>query len=800
MRTGFLKVFRDLRIDAPKNAMLAAAIAIGVLAVGTILGAYAVLTREMARNYLGTSPAEATIKVEKEISPQLVAEVGRLPGVSAAERHATLLGRMRIGDDWLPALFFVVDDFRDMRTNRVARVSGSWPPPAGTMLIERTARVTMKADQGGSVIVKTPFGRAQRIAISGIVHDPGLAPAWQEQEGYIYVTADTLRSLGEIGGFDELHVRFSDPRASMQKIEAQAQTVARFVEGRGYEVHEIQIPPPRRHPHQGQMEAILTLFLVFASATLVLSAILVASSLATMMTRQLREIGVMKAIGARSRQVASMYLLSQVLIAGIATAVGVPLSRHTAGLMIDKIGTILNLNIVDGSIPPWVTLIQAASGIAVPLLIAAIPVWRGSIITVREALVSYGVSASAEPRALARLRRPGAAAAPHLALRNVFRQKGRLLMSLVLLASGGALFMTALNVSKAWQINLDKISRFRHYDVEIRLNRPLQASEKLTSIRKIDGVKSAEAWQYFPASFTGSARYDVANVYPDKGHGSFVILGVPNVTNLVSFPLLAGRWVRPGDKPEIVLNHTARAQRPQLKIGSPVRLNVDGHMTEWTLVGFVEDLGSTGATAYAPADALARATSIDPRTTNMIRVAFNDRSLASVLQRTRGVESALGPDAHINISLPMTLIKNAIAEHMSVLISSLLALSALMAIVGGFGLAATMSMNVLERTRELGVLRAIGATPAVTARLVIAEALAISAMSLGIALAAGGAISLFMGRLIGAMAFKTPLPMTISATGVILWIVILAIGSAAATALPALRASRLTVREALAYA
>jgi putative ABC transport system permease protein len=682
----------------------------------------------------------------------------------------------------------------------VGRVSGAWPPPQGTMLIERTARVTMKADQRGSVLVKTPFGHPQRITISGIVHDPGLAPAWQEQEGYIYVTRDTLRSLGEPSGFDELRVRFSDPRASIQNIEAQAQTVARFVESRGYEIHEIQIPPPRRHPHQGQMEAILTLFLVFAFATLVLSAILVASSLATVMTRQLREIGVMKAIGARSRQVASMYLLSQAIIAVVATSVGVPLSKHTAGLMIGKIGTILNLNIVDGSIPGWVTLIQAMSGILVPLLIAGIPVWRGSIITVREALVSYGVSASVEPRALARLRRPGAAAAPHLALRNVFRQKGRLLMSLVLLASGGALFMTALNVSKAWETNLDKISRFRHYDVEIRLNRPLQAREKLTSIRRIDGVKSAEAWQYFPASFTGDAPYDVAHVYPDKGHGSFVILGVPNGTSLVSFPLLAGRWVRPSDDAEIVLNHTARAQAPHLKIGSRVRLNVDGRTTEWTLVGFVEDLGSTGATAYVPSTALAGAMSMDPRTTNMIRVAFNDRSLDSVLQRTRDVEAALGPDAHINISLPMTLIKNAIAEHMSVLISSLLALSVLMAIVAGFGLAATMSMSVLERTRELGVLRAIGATPAATARLVIAEAFAISAMSLGIAVAAGTAISLFMGRLIGTMAFKTPLPMTISAAGLLLWIAILAVGSAAATALPALRASRLTVREALAYA
>ena len=789
MRTRFLKVFRDLRIGFAKNGMLAAAIMIGVLAVGTILAAYAVLTREMARNYLGTQPAEATIKVEGEISRELIAEVRRLPGIADAERHATLLGRMKVGDDWFPALIFVIDDFRDMRTNRFNRVSGAWPPPRGTMLIERTSRVTMKADQGGSVTIKTPFGEPRAVAVSGIVHDPGLAPAWQEQEGYAYMTRDTVRDLGEASGFDELRIRVRDPRASAQSIETTARQVAQLALSRGYAVHEIQIPPPRRHPHQTQMFAVLTLFLVFAFATLVLSAILVATSLATLMTRQLREIGVMKAIGASSKQIAAMYLLAQGIIAAVATIAGVPLSRHTAALMIDKIATILNLRIYDGAIPLWVTLIQAASGVVVPLVVAAIPVWRGSAITVREALVSYGVSGSDFGGGLvARLFRG-------LALRNVFRQRARLIMSLALLASGGALFMTAMNVSKAWSVNIEKISRFRHYDVDIRLNRPLQSAATMDAIRKIAGVTAAEAWQYSPASFARDVPYDINRTYPDKGHGSFVILGVPKNSRLISFPLLAGRWLTWSGAPELVLNHTARAQAPWLRVGDTVRLNADGRVTTWTLAGFVEDLGSTGATAYVAADALG-----SPSTTNMIRVALADRGLASVMAKSREVEAALGPEAHINVSLPMTLIKNAIAEHMSVLITSLLALSVLMAIVGGFGLGATMSMSVLERTRELGVMRAIGATPAATARVVVAEGFAIAAMSLGIAVAAAGALSFYMGRLIGTMAFSTPLPLTISAAGVTLWIAILIVGSAAATALSAARASRMTVREALAYA
>jgi putative ABC transport system permease protein len=151
------------------------------------------------------------------------------------------------------------------------------------------------------------------------------------------------------------------------------------------------------------------------------------------------------------------------------------------------------------------------------------------------------------------------------------------------------------------------------------------------------------------------------------------------------------------------------------------------------------------------------------------------------------------------MALPMTLIRNAIAEHMSVLVSALLALSILMALVGAFGLAATMSMNIMERTRELGVMRAIGATPAVIGRIVVIEGSAISAFSVVLAVALSVGLSSFMGRLIGNMAFRTPLPLAFSSLGFGLWLLILIVGSAAATAIPARNSGRMTVREALAY-
>ncbi len=97
-------MLRDLTSDIPKSLMLVLAIAIGIFAIGSILGAYAVLTREMKSNYLGTNPASATIEVEGSLSRAIVDSVRTLAGIRDAERRATITGRMKVDDRWHPIL------------------------------------------------------------------------------------------------------------------------------------------------------------------------------------------------------------------------------------------------------------------------------------------------------------------------------------------------------------------------------------------------------------------------------------------------------------------------------------------------------------------------------------------------------------------------------------------------------------------------------------------------------------------------------------------------------------------------
>jgi putative ABC transport system permease protein len=798
MQTRYYKVIRDLTSDYSKNFMLVLAIAIGVFGIGAILGGYSVIKREMTDNYRGTVPASATIEIDGKITKGLVDSVKLFPGIAEAERHATLVARMKVGDKWYPLLLFIIDDFQDKRTNKVFHLSGASDPSTGTMLAERTAFGMMQAKEGEEIMIKTPNGSPQKIKLVGTVHDPGLAPAWQEQTGYGYITLSTLQLLGETQGFDQLRILVSENQYSKEHITEKAQAVADQLKQSGYEVHEIQVPPPGKHPHQGQMSTVMIIFIIFSFLTLFLGSILVATSMATLMVKQIRQIGVMKTIGATSPQITGLYLVMITLLCIVALVIAIPLSRLAAAGFYNQIATLLNLEIRNSSIPLWVALLQVGSGIIIPLIAAAFPVIRGSRISVKNALDNHGVnqlSINKNSWAIKFSQLDFFSETFRLSIRNVFRQRSRLMMTLGLLAAGGAMFMTALNVSEAWNENLKRIYYQRLYDLEVKLNNSIVADSILEKIKSIQGVKAAEGWSHSPTSISKGKSFEVTQTYPDKGHGSFTMLALPVPTKLLNLTVVEGQWLTNSESNDVVLNQNARGS---FKVGDSISLSIDGKSTEWKVIGFTEDVGSP-ATAYVSLEVFSKLMNTSGQV-KILRIAYADRSKENAVRKNREVEALLEKEnISISSTIPVWLLQNAIAAHMKVLVNSLMAMAILMAIVGTLGLMSTMSMNILERTREIGVMRAIGATPKKIKNLIVWEGLLIGSLSIFIAHALSILLSTYLGRLIGNMAFRTPLSLTISIFALGIWVLIIVLGSYAATLYPARRASKITTREALAY-
>jgi len=266
----------------------------------------------------------------------------------------------------------------------------------------------------------------------------------------------------------------------------------------------------------------------------------------------------------------------------------------------------------------------------------------------------------------------------------------------------------------------------------------------------------------------------------------------------VSFPLLSGRWLEPGDDGVVVLNHVAAAGAPGARIGSPVTISVAGRAHTWRVVGLVRDIGSP-ATAYVPAATFAGVTRA-PGATRLLRVATEAGDAGARAATVRRVEDAVErAGLGIEFLMPVEELRTAVGEHMSILLGVIMMLATLMTLVGVLGLAAAMSTGVLERTRELGVMQAVGATPSMVLRIILGEGVFVGALSGLLAVALAVPISSVVGTVVGTLAFRAPLPLVMSPAAVLSWIAVALVSSALATAVPALRASRMTVREALAY-
>jgi len=798
MAPRWKKMFRDFAGDRTRAFLMLVATVVGVFGVTAILSTYSILEREVTRNYMDTNPASATIEVEA-VNEAILSIAQNFPGVAHVEPRSVVTARIKIGEDWRHMLLFVVEDFAQLKLNTFHRLSGAWPPPPGTMLIERTVERLIGQSTGGSVVIRTQSGKETNVSISGIVHDGTLAPAWQDQTGYGYITLETLGLLGEKTVLEEVRIQFEGNPTDITFVDKQTQALATALVNQGHLVHELRIPPPRVHPHQTQIMGVLILLITFAALAFLLSAVLVATMVAALLTRQIREIGVMKAVGARSGQIAVMYLSMLVGVGLVSVAIGLPVGLFAAGMLVDMVADLLNLTIFSYTVSAWVYVVLVTSGLLVPPLVALPVIIKAAILSVREAVSDNGVATDTNPSGyfatvLGKLLRFSLMWT--MALRNLFRRRGRLYLALALLSIGGGMFVAALSVSNGWNKVVDRIYIDRSYDVEFILDNPTDTKEITTALQTVSKIKSVELWGYEAVAFAEEGKFDISRTYPDGGHGSFFLYGTPPETSLIKHPVVEGRWLQKGDADALVLNQIALARVPQAKVGDQILLSLHGEHKAWRLVGIVEEIGSS-AVAYITDRAFDKVANTQGRA-RMIRIETEANEPHERKNLIRKMEKVL-QQANISVekAVPLSLLKTAMGEHVVVLIATLIMAAVLLAIIGLLGLMSTMSMNVLERTRELGILKVSGATPAVISKIIVNEGLFIAVLSWVVAIVISMPLSLALGSFLGEMSFKMSLGLHVSWFAVLLWLVLVLVMATLASFLPSRQASKMAVHEAI---
>jgi putative ABC transport system permease protein len=526
--------------------------------------------------------------------------------------------------------------------------------------------------------------------------------------------------------------------------------------------------------------------------SLCMSGFLVINTVSAQVTQQVHQIGIMKAVGGSPRQLVGMSLATILGFCLLALVVAIPLGVIGALELISYSTHLLDFDTSGFGLSPGVLGLELGAGVAVPFLAAAVPIITGNRITVREALASYGTGGRSEgavnldhgPRWLAALPQPLL-----LSLGNTVRRKGRLTLTLTAMILGGAIFIAVLSVRASLLHTLDDIFSYRNYDVQIKFSQPYNASRVQRETLSVPGVVKAEGWGLATAQragATGIAATDVAVVAPPAG------------STLIKPVVLQGRWLRPGDRQSMVVNSDVLTNEPDLGVGRSVRFSINGRETTWTVVGIVRGV-QAGPTAYVSYQALTHITG-ETGLVERVQVMTAQHDAANESRIARALEVHLKHAGLLIDSTQTTVDQRAIlAANFDVIVVFLFVMAVLLGVVGGLGLMGTMSINVLERTREIGIMRAIGASNRETLQIVMVEGIIIAALSWVVATVVGVALSPALSGAVGSAFLHSSLDYTFSATGAILWLFAVLLIAGLASFVPAWRASRLTVRDVLAY-
>jgi putative ABC transport system permease protein len=578
-------------------------------------------------------------------------------------------------------------------------------------------------------------------------------------------------------------------------------TVARGVAERlarlGRAVREIRVPPPRMHPHQSQVMALLAMLLGFSAGGLLLGSVLGAAIVAGFIAQQAQDIAVMKAIGARSVHITVLYLVLVGGIALVAAVAAIPLGLLAAAGWVGAIARLLNLDIASVRIPWFIASASAAVAIWAPIIAAGLPVWMASRRTVRQAIGEWGLARESwapgiAARALARV--PVLSTAVALGLRNAFRRRLRLMLAVAAFASAGAMFIASAELRSAWSDNVAASAAARRYDLEIRLENVESAATVRHIVERLRGVREVESWPVADVAVDEGDHIAVSHSYPDEGHGRITIRAVPPETHLFSARLVTGRWLRQSDDDAVVLNSAAQAALAGVKAGDGLDILIRHEPRHVHVVGIAREI-MTPATLYTTAVGLAgRSFPVD--STNAIRVALLAGTAVDAAANAATASLEAAGIAVRGISSEK-LIRAAQSGHIRILISALGFVAAIMTLVGILGHASMLSTGISERTREFGILRIVGAGTGDIRRVVLSEAMVSGVLGAAAAIPLSLPISQTIGRIVGRVSGQ-PLVLGLTAGPVGAWLAICVVAAALGGLYPSFRAARWSVRETLA--
>jgi len=797
MITRWKKVWMDFWSNKTRTFIMVLTIVAGVFAVGFNQNLGLLMNRDMDADFLSANPSEATLYISP-IDDDMVAIAQGVEGVGAVEGRSDVFVQLVQPDG--KKVPMQVDGLKSPDTVNVNILKPNNPAdnylPAledKEILLDRTAN-SFGYQPGDIITVEMSGGKTRQLRVAGYVHDVTSIPYGMSGQATGFVNLDTLEWLGGSSThYSRLLISVAEKPTDQGHVSNVTQAVADRMEKGGATIYFILIFNPGHHFAWETTQGVIVVLGVLSWLTVFLSGFLIINTIVSLMTQHVKQIGIMKAIGGETRQLMAMYIVLILSFGSAAFLVSVPLAALAAKTVLTGMGSYLNFDIGPFTIFPQVVIQQAIVAFVVPLLAALVPMLNTVRITVREALSDYGLGreekqkpAKTIVRGLGFLSRP-----VRISMRNVFRRKGRLILTLSTLILGGAIFIAVMNLFDTFDKTMEDVEKYFLADINVSFNRAYRYDEVAALTMSVPGVKSAEGWMILNGEIV-SADGETAN--------ELALVAPPSDSKLIDPILTDGRWVMPGDENAVVVGNHLLSVRPDLKVGDWITIRINDKESEWHIVGIYRIPGNViPPLVYVNYEYLSQLVNA-PGEVYSLRIITDRHDQASVEPIAKQLQEVYDANGiQIGYVQMASEWRAQQTSQTDVLVYFMLVMAILTAIVGGLGLMGTMSINTLERTREIGVMRAVGASNMDIQMIVLVEGLTIGMISWAISLLISIPITSILTYGVGVAIFKAPLGFTFGVDGIVTWLLGTLIIAALASALPARRASRLTVRDTLAY-
>jgi putative ABC transport system permease protein len=786
MKIGFRKILRDLWRSKGRTLLAVLSIFIGVFAVGTISGLRDLLPEQMWSSYSTTNPAHIVLSLNGALGIDDINNLARLPGVAGIEGSTGFGAQWRLTSDapWRSAAI-EMRDYEHQQFNTLELLSGAWPA-RDAVAVDITAVDSFGLPTQGTFTLRIN-DRDRVIKIGGVARDLTVTSPAFGGKATFYVSQDMAENF--FGWRRHSTLRVQIPEFSTQAAEDVVDGLKTQIEKMGASIFYYQINPPNKHPAQDILNGIIMILSVMAILALILGLFLVINTVNAVVAQQVPQIGVLKAIGGTTGQMLVLYLSSVLIYGLLALLLAAPLAALAAQSATRGLLQLLAIP-ADAAfhVSRSALIQQAIIALCVPLLAALWPVYAGVRITVRQAISNYGIGGSFGKglldRLLSRLRFLPRTVS--LTIRNTFRRKGRVVLTEVTLVMAGVVFIMVTSSGASFTYTINYLTDTLGLRVLINFQRPYRSAEIVNIIEAQPHIDRSEM-QLFQAStlFTQAEA--------DKGDDVFISAVRPE-TKLLKLPLTTGRWLVPADGHAVVLNRD-RAAEWGVNVGDTIWTGSgDKHdRTAWTVVGTVFDLSSQ-RTIYVPLNVYQQESGLVGRSTSAWVATLPDDDVTQ-LQVEKTLRDAFDASGlRLSGTQTQAQIRTDNESKFSIITKMLMFMSILIAAVGAIGLAGTLSINVLERRREIGVMRAIGASSVTIASIFIGEGLIAWVIAIPLSIPVGQAFSAVIGQVI-----KFDVIYQFSWNGALTWLIIIVVLSVLGSLLPAIRATRVSVRESLAY-